>query len=338
LNDKTEPGEPLRRRGGRGQAATPEPSRHGRLLAEARWIVGALAVVALASVLATYTRSDPGFSHTATAAAVANLGGRIGAWVADVAHMVLGYSSWLVVVAGLAWVVRGFRRLHAPYAQQGLPDWVQAAGFLVLLFGCAGLEAHRLQWIAGSLPQGAGGVLGAAVAGALQAGLGFTGATLALLAAIALGASLFFDFSWIAVAERTGVAFEGLFARLRERREVQEDRAIGEAALVERDHLLQTERERIEETLPIHIERPPPRVKVSERKLKEKQVPLFAELADARLPTLDLLDEAPADVESIATDTLEFTSRLIEKKLKDFGVEAAVVAAYPGPVVTRYEI
>ncbi|WP_205169550.1 DNA translocase FtsK, partial [Burkholderia sp. LMG 13014] len=42
--------------------------------------------------------------------------------------------------------------------------------------------------------------------------------------------------------------------------------------------------------------------------------------------------------EAISADTLEFTSRLIEKKLKDFGVEASVVAAYPGPVVTRYEI
>ena len=338
MNDITEPGEPLRRRGVRGQATTPVPSRHGRLLAEARWILGALAVVALASVLATYTRSDPGFSHSATGAAVANLGGRIGAWVADVAHMLLGYSSWLVVIAGAAWALRGFRRLHAPYGQQGLPDWVQAIGFAVLLVGCTGLEALRLQWFAGELPQGAGGVFGAAVAGALEAGLGFTGATLALLAAIALGASLFFDFSWLVVAERTGIAFERLFARLRERREVQEDRAIGEAAVVERDHLLQSERERIEETMPIHIERPPPRVKASERKLKERQVPLFAELADARLPTLDLLDEAPADVEAIANDTLEFTSRLIEKKLKDFGVEAAVVAAYPGPVVTRYEI
>jgi S-DNA-T family DNA segregation ATPase FtsK/SpoIIIE len=46
----------------------------------------------------------------------------------------------------------------------------------------------------------------------------------------------------------------------------------------------------------------------------------------------------PEVKETISADTLEFTSRLIEKKLKDFGVEVSVVAAYPGPVVTRYEI
>src|SRR5256885_8596343 len=32
------------------------------------------------------------------------------------------------------------------------------------------------------------------------------------------------------------------------------------------------------------------------------------------------------------------TSRLIEKRLKDFGVDVHVVAAMPGPVITRYEI
>jgi S-DNA-T family DNA segregation ATPase FtsK/SpoIIIE len=40
----------------------------------------------------------------------------------------------------------------------------------------------------------------------------------------------------------------------------------------------------------------------------------------------------------VAPETLEMTSRLIEKKLKDFGVEVHVVAAAPGPVITRYEI
>jgi S-DNA-T family DNA segregation ATPase FtsK/SpoIIIE len=337
LNETIEPAEPLRRRGGRVADAA-EPSRHGRLLAEAGWIVAGLAVVALASVLGSYSPADPGFSHSATAANVANLGGRIGAWVADVAKMLFGQSSWLLVIAGSAWVLRGFRRLHAPYARRGLPDWVQAIGFLLLLTGCAGLEALRLTWLAASLPHGAGGVFGGAAALAIQAGLGTTGATLALLASTALGASLFFDFSWLSVAERIGAFGERLVERLRQRREVREDRAIGEMAAVERDHLLAVERSRIEETPPVHIERAPARVKPSERKAKEKQVPLFAELADARLPTLDLLDEAAADVESIGTETLEFTSRLIEKKLKDFGVEAAVVAAYPGPVITRYEI
>ena len=41
---------------------------------------------------------------------------------------------------------------------------------------------------------------------------------------------------------------------------------------------------------------------------------------------------------SLSAETLEYNSRLIEKKLGDFGVSVKVLAAYPGPVVTRYEI
>ena len=42
--------------------------------------------------------------------------------------------------------------------------------------------------------------------------------------------------------------------------------------------------------------------------------------------------------EPISADTLEFTSRLIEKKLGDFGVNVTVMEAQSGPVITRYEI
>jgi S-DNA-T family DNA segregation ATPase FtsK/SpoIIIE len=56
------------------------------------------------------------------------------------------------------------------------------------------------------------------------------------------------------------------------------------------------------------------------------------------LPPLALLDEPAHDVEPPSAETLEFTSRLIERKLADFGVEVKVLAAYPGPVITRYEI
>jgi S-DNA-T family DNA segregation ATPase FtsK/SpoIIIE len=234
--------------------------------------------------------------------------------------------------------VRGFRRLHAPYADRGLPDWLQAIGLVLLMVGATGVEHLRLHTVTRFLPDERGGVLGRYVGELLAGGVGFTGATVALLVAAAIGASLFFDFSWLAVAERIGEFFERLVARIRAAREAKEDRAIGEAAARNREAALAQERTRIEESPPVHIERPSAQIKPSERKLKERQVPLFAELADGNLPALSLLDEPPADAEVISTETLEFTSRLIEKKLKDFGVEATVVAAYPGPVITRYEI
>ncbi len=76
----------------------------------------------------------------------------------------------------------------------------------------------------------------------------------------------------------------------------------------------------------------------SERVVRERQKGLFADLPDTKLPQVALLDPPPAWQEAVSGETLEMTSRLIEKKLKDFGVSVHVVAAAPGPVITRYEI
>jgi S-DNA-T family DNA segregation ATPase FtsK/SpoIIIE len=328
----------------RGPAVEPPPNgRLVRLLGEARWIVGVLLASALFAMLVTYSKSDPSFTHAVASARVTNLGGRVGAWVADIALLLLGLSAYLLVFGLAVWVARGFRALHrtasgADPLNDELPGWAHAAGFVLLLAGAVGLESMRLATLAVALPGAPGGVLGGAIAQATQAAVGFTGATVVFLALVAIGLSLFLDFSWLAVAERLGRFLEGLARRAERRREEEEDRAIGEVASKVREAALVEERERIEEAPPVHIERPAASVKPSERKQKEKQVPLFAEMADARLPALDLLDEAPPPTESISTETLEFTSRLIEKKLRDFNVEATVVAAYPGPVITRYEI
>ncbi len=76
----------------------------------------------------------------------------------------------------------------------------------------------------------------------------------------------------------------------------------------------------------------------SERVVKERQQPLFSDMPDSKLPMVSLLDAPPVWQESVSAETLEMTSRMIEKKLKDFGVEVRVLAASPGPVITRYEI
>ena len=72
---------------------------------------------------------------------------------------------------------------------------------------------------------------------------------------------------------------------------------------------------------------------------RERQVPLFPDaVPGGMLPPLHLLEPAPLHSDRVRPETLEYTSRLIERKLADFGVQVAVTAAYPGPVITRYEI
>ena len=212
-------------------------------------------------------------------------------------------------------------------------------GFALLLACSAALESLRLYTLKAQLPLAPGGMLGDVAGKFAETYLGFTGATLVLLLGLAVGLSLFTGISWLTLAERVGAGCEAVFGYLKSRRDERSDRQAGAVALEEREQIVEEDRrELFEEHAAIRIEPPVIEVPQSPRAEKEKQVPLFADLPDSGLPPLHLLDAAPEVVDTVSAETVEFTSRLIEKKLKDFGVQAEVKAAYPGPVITRYEI
>ena len=261
-----------------------------------------------------------------------NAGGAFGAWLADLMLYVFGVSAYWWTAACLYVVVWGYRRMEP--VRLGLA----AGGFLLLLVSSSALERLRLHSLSAELPLAPGGVVGEQVAGALSTALGFTGATLALLTLAAIGFSLFIGVSWLTIFEAVGGFLEkgyGLALGIWERRR---DRKLGSRARVEREAAVEVEKRREEEHPPLRIEPALAEIKKSVRVQKEKQAPLFEDLPDTPLPPLKLLDEATQGGESISAETLEFTSRLIEKKLSDFGVVVKVLAAYPGPVITRYEV
>jgi S-DNA-T family DNA segregation ATPase FtsK/SpoIIIE len=118
----------------------------------------------------------------------------------------------------------------------------------------------------------------------------------------------------------------------------KKDREAGKIAEQQRTEFVEQERKRIEDRVPIQIETPVFEIPKSERVQRESQVSLFATLPDSPLPPLHLLDEPKGEIEVQSAETIEFTSRLIERKLMDFGIEVKVLAAMPGPVITRYEL
>jgi len=176
------------------------------------------------------------------------------------------------------------------------------------------------------------------VGGSLSQALGFTGSTLILLMLFAAGLTLFSGVSWLSVLERLGGWTETVYAALQQKWQERQDRRVGEQATIDREVVVEVSKKKLEDHEPIRIGLPTAVIPKSARVEREKQVPLFENLPDSLLPPLSLLDEPEKSVEVLSTETLEFTSRLIEKKLLDFGVEVNVVAAYPGPVITRYEI
>jgi S-DNA-T family DNA segregation ATPase FtsK/SpoIIIE len=182
-------------------------------------------------------------------------------------------------------------------------------------------------------------MIGTLVGDLLLKGFGFVGSTLLLLVLSAIGFSLFTGLSWVRFMERVGAWTEDAYKWIVTTYRAWQDRRAGTVAVVEREEVVEVVKRRIvEEHEPLRIEPPVLDIPRSERVERERQVPLFEDLPDSPLPPLALLDQAAKEVELLSSETLEFTSRLIEKKLLDFGVEVHVQAAYPGPVITRYEI
>jgi len=322
---------------------TEAEQRFARLVWEVKWLAFMALTVALFAILFTYSKTDPAWSHANQVATISNLGGRVGAWIADLMLYVFGASAYWWVILLLRRAMRGWQELNAlKLPGQSLapePFWPRFFGFGLTLFSSMCLESIRMHSMTMDLPRPPGGVLGELFGDPLQMAIGFTGSTLLLLVTLAIGLSLFLRFSWLSLAEQMGRQLELLWRRVRERRESEADRKIGEVAAEEREEHVEEERVKIEDAPPVPIYRAPLKVIKSERVEREKQQPLFAEMADTALPPLSLLLEPPeVKAESISADTLEFTSRLIERKLKEFNVEVKVISAHPGPVITRYEI
>ncbi|WP_083440624.1 DNA translocase FtsK [Aquincola tertiaricarbonis] len=296
------------------------------------WLLGVLALL-------THHPADPGFSTSGSGGPLHNKAGLLGAWGSDCAMYLFGHSVWwLPVVAARTWLAALLRGLRGDVdPPQGVGRfWI---GLVLLMAASTALEWTRLYRFEDSLPGPAGGVIGFLLGPVSMKWLGFAGSGVLWIAALVGGMSLALRFSWLRVADRLGEAIDSLRTRRQERRERAEDQRIGEQAQRERDETVEVERQVVEDHAPIVIEPTMVEVPKSTRVAKERQKPLFRELSDTRLPQVDLLDAAPAGrTETVTPETLEMTSRMIEKKLKDFGVEVRVVAASPGPVVTRYEI
>ena len=319
------------------------------LLREARWVLFALLAGWLALVLATWSPMDPGWSHASGQTALSNRGGLLGAYTADILLYLFGYSAWLLVLLLLHRVCAGYRRLvrhfSAEHAEQlERVRWEHGIGFFMLAAGLLGLEALRLGSYGTDLPgrfdlsSGAGGVIGHSWANLLSLTVGFTGSTLILVGLIVFGSSLFFGFSWGSLCERIGTWLEKIVLGARNSFVARQDRRVGERAKAKRHEQVEAKHEQIVHEQPVRIEPAVAAVKKSERVIKEKQQTLFTDSGDGTLPEIGLLDPAPEMIETVSPETIEFTSRLIEKKLSDFGVQVQVIAAQAGPVITRYEI
>ncbi|WP_373186022.1 DNA translocase FtsK [Halopseudomonas sp.] len=328
----------------------------------------------LSMALLSYDTADPGWTRSGGAGEVNNAGGSMGAWIADVLLLTLGYLAYLfpIIVAVKVWQM--FRRRHLPFIWNGwLFSWRLIGFVLTLLAGTALAALH------GSAPEsfpsidggGGGGVLGELLAQQAQPILNMQGSTLLFLTLFLFGLTVFTNLSWFRVMELTGKITLDLLDLLK--RGWHGWRARRASAAVERElpnrpakapaarsepvfsaaeqREAEASRARRQESLAKHQAsrdgRQPPEIvppdtkplQSSERLQKEKQSTLFSETVEpGSLPPISLLDPALKKTKGFSAESLEGMSRLLELKLKDFGVEAEVEKVQPGPVITRFEI
>ena len=327
----------------------PEMTGWQRFIQEIALAVGFVVLLFWLLAIVSHSSLDPAWTTSGSNPHIRNWGGRIGAAVSDLSFFLLGYSVFWCYLAGLvSWLSALANRLRSeeevvadPHIWR-LTRWAFWSGLVMLLLSSTGLEFTRLYRFESLLPgHHAGGVLGYLVGSTANSWLGFNGSGLIFIVFMVIGLSWVFRFSWIQLAEKMGSAIDGLIEQQREKREIAQDLALGEAAARAREKDMVWERDENAD-MPAHpvriVVEPEPAPTKSERVARERQKPLFNDLPDSRLPQVELLDASQLKLDPVDAETIEFTSRLIEKKLRDFGVEVKVLAAAPGPVVTRYEI
>ncbi len=301
----------------------------------ALWVFAAIALIVLLA-LVTYDRNDPSFATTGEPGPLSNIVGPFGAHLSGLLVLLFGAPAFLFpFMIGFAGWLLYQERGKAP-GQSRVTLAFRAFGFFLTLVTSCGLAS--LHFNAPSYPNSAGGVLGAFVGDLAAGGLSFLGATLLLLALWLAGVSLFLGMSWIEVMDRTGratlAACEWLSAKITDAREIKAGREVKQA----RKEVVREEQKRVASRPPPKIEQAAPKVEKSERVEKERQVALFEKPTSKELPPLSLLDDPPPAVGGYSAEALEAMSRLVELKLRDFGVEAEVVEVHPGPVITRFEL
>ena len=181
-----------------GLSAPPWRERMGLVLGGVAWLLALIA-------LATYDPADAAFTTSGVDTAVHNKVGRLGAWAADLAYFLFGFSAWwLLPVAARAWMASLARHLRGEPGNAAPAPGSVAVGLAMLMTSSTALEWSRLYQWETALPGHAGGVLGHALGQASVTWLGFAGSGVLWIALLVMGSALALRFSWLRTADVVG--------------------------------------------------------------------------------------------------------------------------------------
>ena len=318
------------------KAASRLSTQVSRALREgALYVFGVLALI-LWYALFTYDAADPGFSQATSTTEISNGVGRVGALASDLLFNFFGRPAYLfvVMVFYLGWML--YREQKTQQVLTKMDFSLRFGGFLAtLLTSCA---LSTLHFSPAGFNETAGGIMGQIAGYRLESVMKLLGASTLLFVVWVASISLFLGISWFTVMDSIGrwglAGYEQARVRLGELR----DKAEGRRQQAARQDILEVEKKRTAGRSKPRIEPILPALEPSVRAERERQVPLFDPPAAGELPPLSLLDDPPPQKKGYSEESLEGMSRLVELKLRDFGVEVEVRAVFPGPIITRFEL
>ena len=308
---------------------------HRALRESALYLFGVLALI-LWYALFTYDPADPGPTQATTATTIQNGVGWVGAWVADALFFAFGRPAYLftMMVFFLGWML--YREQKTQIELTKLDFGLRFSGFLATLVTSCALST--LHFSAEGFSSSAGGIIGKALGESLVDVMKLLGASTLLFCLWVASLSLFLGISWINVMDRVGhwclVGYEKAALKIGELR----DKAEGRRHAAVRQDIVKVEKKLKATRAKPRIEPVLASLEPSVRAEKERQVPLFEPAEAGELPPLSLLDDPPVQKQGYSKESLEGMSRLVELKLKDFGIDVEVRSVSPGPVITRFEL
>jgi S-DNA-T family DNA segregation ATPase FtsK/SpoIIIE len=331
------------------QATQNKPTRRplaiqmGHRIREGLLIVSAATALFLLVSFLTYHNTDPGWLGTGIRKSIANWGGRVGAFLADVFLSLFGYVAYLFppLMVFACWSgLQASQQQKQGNRGDGFLKWV---GFLFIMMSGCGLANLCISSKGFHLPTTSGGILGDLIGTSLTRTFNPMGGSLFLVTSFLCGITLFTGFSWLGLIDYIGVSVLKGWEKYQQKRLV----AAKEPVVIPKS--LDKKEPTIIEKIEARFKKPEvPLVQRSEPDFiaapaKKKMLPPKLEssvvVAPGTLPPLSLLNpQPPAEGKAFSKTTFEELSDLVEQRLRDFGVDVKVVAVNPGPIITRFEL
>lgn len=288
----------------------------------------------------TFNAADVSWNSYSNEGGIHNLGGRLGAQIADLFFITIGLASYLIPLALLYMAYTLFRFKEIRLRSYKLLAFGGLIFSLSLLFA---FFRDKTELFGQQVPTG--GAIGVILVNFLKSTLGSTGTMLLLLPLLAASIMILSKFSFVLFAGWWLENLKRKWAVRQERRSVIRQEQQREKAKQEG---MPAPANASSGPLIKPAIAPPPRPNsLKKEKDKKKEAGKTAAVqetfafikaeGDFRTPPFSLLDTPHTTEKALDRDALTMNARLLEKKLKDYGIDGEVVEICPGPVITMYE-